>query len=263
MTAEIEELVRQVQNREPRAVLLAAEVGAAANPRLVALLSDPTPKVRRVALYCLKETGGPDAVRAFVAMLGDPDAQVRAAAMGGLEARYADAEPGLAAELLDVYARAPDAALKTPLALLLGRLADTDVGRLRALLDAETSPLPREALLAAAAKKGDLAARQDFAELLKAARGDALERWMALAEYVGAPWILPSLLPALDDETPVVWIGVDARPEKPSYLTARDMAAKLTAAITGHTFSFAPAPPPNLGPEEAAEVRAFIEKRSP
>lgn len=60
-----------------------------------------------------------------------------------------------------------------------------------------------------------------------------------------------------------MWIGVDSRPELPKFLTARDVAAKLIAAVTGHTFSFAPGPPPNLGPEEAAEVRAFVEKSSP
>jgi HEAT repeat protein len=259
----IDELVKQVQNREPRAALLAAQIGPAANPRLLALLADPTPKVRRVALYCLKETGGADAVRAFVASLADVDAQVRAAAMDGLDARHAEADPGLATALLDAYDHAADAALKQPLALLLGRLADTDRPRLRALLDAETAPLPREALLAACARLGASDAQRDFAELLKGARGDALERWLPLAQYVGAAWLLPALLPALDDETPVVQIGVDGRPDLPTFLTARDVAAKLVAAITGHTFSFAPGPPPNLGAAEAAEVRAFVEKTSP
>lgn len=45
-----DELVRQVQNREPRAAMLAAQIGPSANARLIALLADPTPKVRRVAL---------------------------------------------------------------------------------------------------------------------------------------------------------------------------------------------------------------------
>lgn len=82
-------------------------------------------------------------MRAFIGSLGDPDAQVRAAAMDGLDARHAEAEPGLANALLDAYERAPDAALKQPLALLLGRLHDTDHVRLRALLDAESAPLAR------------------------------------------------------------------------------------------------------------------------
>jgi hypothetical protein len=248
-----EELLRLVSEGQPRAVLLVSAVGDQCTESLASYAASPTPKVRRVALYCLTELGGPSAVRAFVAAVDDRDAQVRGAAFAGLRAHPAgtEHEAKLVASL-----RAPaDLAAGEELALLLGRLPSPPLAALREVESHAPSERVRLACTAALARAGDARAREEFARRLSEARGEAYEHWADLAEYAGGEWLLDGLVPALADETPILRIGVDALPEAPHHLTARDVAARLVAAWTGATFTFAGQPVHNLDDAEAEEVR--------
>ena len=216
------DLVQQVLEKEPAATLTAKEIGPSANTELIKLTRNDDAKVRRIAVYCLEETGGADAAVAFARLTLDDDSQVRAAALDGLFRHQADVVP----EIEKRY-------------------------------QAEKDPQAKEGLVVALSERGDTRAQAEFLQGLQGSRNRDRARYLDYAGKIKAKWLLPGLLPILDDKTPLVWIGVDGRPDLPQSLRACDIAVNLIAEITGHKFSFPIAGNVNYTEEQIAEVKAL------
>jgi hypothetical protein len=69
---------------------------------------------------------------------------------------------------------------------------------------------------------------------------------------------LKPLLPVLEDQSTMVRIGVDGRPEIPEYLRACDLAINLVTAISRKSFSFQIDQKTNYTAAQIAEVRGFL-----
>ena len=251
------DLVQQVLEKEPAATLTAKQIGPSANIELIKLTRNDDPKVRRIAVYCLEETGGADAAVAFARLTLDDDSQVRAAALHGLIRHQADAVPFT---LLNAFDQTPHPYVRQQLMLIAGKVPGVATAEIEKRYEAEKDPQAKEGLVVALAERGNARAQTEFLQALQASRNRERARYLDYAGQIKDKWLLPGLLPILDDQTPLLWIGVDGRPDLPQSLRACDIAVNLIAEITGHKFSFPIAGNINYTDEHIAEVKAFLEQ---
>ena len=262
----IQELERAVLSENPEAALMAQQVGPAANPKLSALAANGNPKVRLTAINALRETGAP-APEVFAAAVRDPDPQVRGAALAGL---WEKPSPQAADAVLEALHASQDPDARRELALIAaacaGEGADAGVrSRVTQSLTNrrkyEKEPLAREGLGAALGKLGDADAQKEFAAGLTASSDRDRARYLEECQAVHQPWLLPPLSLVLADTSPMVRIGIDARPDLPHYLRACDLAAKLIVSIAKPKLSFDPEKVINYTPPQLDEVRAAARAR--
>jgi len=258
---DMQELIEMVLNKRPKASSLAKGIGPEANPELIKLASHDDPDVRRVAMYCLRETGGLDAAKSMAGALLDKNAQVRGAALQGL---YANPEPGAYSQALDAFDRSDVPYTRQQIALILGLMGQTSArGELKSRWPKLENDEIAEGVITALARLGDLEAQKNFVKRLHASRDENRGRYLEYCEYIGQPWLVKGLLPLLDDETPMVRIGTDGDEPHNEYLRACDIAVNLTASITGAGFSFEIGGGANHNEQELAEVKTFIKNYAP
>lgn len=257
--AKMSALVQKVMAKSRDAIGDARAAGPAASPALLPLARSEDPEVRELAMWCLAEAGGPAAQEVMAQALLDGSPGVRAAAMGGLEKGLG---PALAPRLLEALEKSPEPLVRRHVALFLGRIPGTGTQRIRAAYQAEQDRSAREGELAALARLGDAEARRAFAARLEGSSGADRIRMVELAQYLAAPWLLPSLAVLLDDWTPAVRVGADGFPG-PEYLRVCDVAVNLVAAVTGRAFSFEVGPRKNYPAPALAEVRDALKKLPP
>jgi HEAT repeats len=253
-------LVQQVLDKKPVAAQRAREIGPSANPELIKLTRNDDADVRRVAIYCLKATGGEDAAMAFARLALDRDAQVRSAALEALALHPGDIVP---LTLLQAFDQSPHPWVRQQLMLVAARVPGVSTAEIQKRYESEKDPEAKEGLVVALAERGDPTGQAEFIRGLQAVKGRDLARYLEYAGRIKAKWLLPSLAPILDDKTPLVGIGIDAAPEVPDHLRACDIAVNLVAAISGHKFSFRVAGDVNYTDEQIAEVRAFLQQPLP
>ena len=251
----MQSLIQQILDKDPAATLTARELGRQANPELIKLTRHAEAKVRRIAVYCLDETGGPDAARTFTRLVLDEDPQVRGAALQGLSNHPGDVDAG---DLLEAYDHSGDGYVRQQLMIVAVRVPQVTQFEIEKRYEAETRPDAKEGLLVALASRGHSGAQADFQRALEASRGKDRARMLEYARQIKGPWLLPSLRTILDDETPLVRIGVDGMPDLPEHLRACDIAVNLIAQITSKTFSFKVAGNVNYSVAQRAEVKATI-----
>jgi hypothetical protein len=252
----MQNLKQQVLDKEPAAALTARQIGPSANLELIKLTRNDDAKVRRIAIYCLNETGGADAAVAFARLTLDQDSQVRAAALEGLANHPADAVPQT---LLEAFDQSPDPYVRQQLMMIAARVPGVSTAEMQKRYEPEKDPEAKEGLVVGLAHRGDPAGQAEFIRGLHAAKDRDLARYLEYAGQIKAKWLLPALLPILDDKTPLVRIGVDGLPHLPDHLRACDIAINLVAEISGHPFSFRVAGNVNYSDEQIAEVKAFLE----
>jgi hypothetical protein len=252
----VQTLIQEVLDKKPAAALTARALGPSANQALIALTQHADPKVRRIAAYCLDETGGADAAAAFAELVRDDDAQVRGAALQGLAHHQAAVVPQ---SLLDAFDASGDPYVRQQLMLIAGRLPGVATADLRRRYDSEHNPEAKEGLVVALAGRGDPAAQAEFVRALGASRNRDRARYLDYAGAIAQPWLLPALVPILADKTPLVRIGVDGMPHLPENLRACDIAVNLIARITGHGFPFRIAGNVNYTDDQIAQVRALLQ----
>ncbi len=248
------DVISQVLAKDPLAVLSARQAGAAAAPELARLVTHTDAEVRTLAVDALNEIGGPVALDAFASAVADGNAQVRGSALRGLERH--SASPAVIRVALD---RARDGYARQRLLLLLAGTGGS-LDEVRQRCTNEKDPVALEGCVGARAQLGDREAQDSFNERLKQSRNDERRKLLEMAEKIGGPWLFPALLPVLDDTTPMIRIGVDARPDLPDALRACDLAVRLVARFSGHRFTFSPDLPPNFSPAQLEEVRNYIRR---
>jgi HEAT repeat protein len=241
MTAPVQSLVRRIMEgvleKDFAVQLLARGAGAAPVHELEFLVRNPDPVVRELAVYCLRETGDPSAVKGLVEAVLDPNVQVARTAARAL---YGFAGPSVVPSLLSAFDDVAEPKLRRELALVLGPIADPD--ELRAMKqrwETEGSDAAKEGLTIALAGRGDGDAQKEFEQRLLASTGrDERLRWLENAERVGDRWLLPALGQILRDRSPVLRVAVDELPDPTESLRACDLALNLIAKITRAKFSF-------------------------
>ncbi|HEY7725130.1 MAG TPA: HEAT repeat domain-containing protein [Anaeromyxobacteraceae bacterium] len=249
-------IVQGVREKDHAVQLAARGAGGAAVPALVPLLQDPDDEVRQLAVHCLAETGDPRAADGIAQALLDPEPEV---ALAAARALHRLATPPLAPGLLDALGRARDPLVRREIALVLGRVAGPDAaGALRDRLGREQAPEAAEGLLVALARLGDQEAQRAFEQRLLAARGLERRTWLEHAEYVARPWLVRPLEKLLGDTTPVLRVGVDARPDLIEALRVCDLALILIAALSGARFSFPVTRAKNYSAAEIDEARRLV-----
>jgi len=254
----MQDLTRQVLDKQPAATLTARQIGPSANIELIKLTRNDDAKVRLIAAYCLDETGGPDAAIAFARLALDNDGQVRGAALGGLHHHYAQVPP---VNLLEAFDQSPVPYVRQQLMLIAAKVPGVTTAEIQKRHDAEKDPQAKEGLVVALSERGVVPAQAEFTRALHAAKGRDLARYLDYAGSIAQPWLLPALLPILDDKTPLVWIGVDGIPNLPETLRACDIAVNLVAKISGRRFSFEVAGNVNYTDPQIAEVKAFLQQQ--
>ena len=261
MSVDVQAIVEGVRARDYTVQLRARGAGAAPVAALSGLLGDPDEEVRQLAVHCLAETGDPSAAGGLAAALFDPDPQV---AMAAARALHAFTDPSIAPALLQAYDRAAEPAVRREVALVLGRVAGSaELLAMRQRWETEASEEAKEGLTVTLARCGDDDAREAFERSLRASAGRDRLRWLQHAEFVAQRWLLPALGEVLDDQTPVLRVGVDARPDRIDALRACDLALNLIARITGARLSFPVTLARNYTDAELDEARRLVRATPP
>gem|GEM_PF-3081477 len=262
----MQDLEKKVLAKDPAAVDLAKSVGASATPRLIELASNADAGVRRIAVNCIRRTGGPAAPGAFLNAAKDENSQVRGSAMAGLKA-CPDPLPFM--PLLEIFNSMEDPDQRCEMCFILTDNSIGDVqakqtvsGLLKTKIPLEKeSPELRDAMLASLAKLGDEDARKAFALSLSASENE--QEWLRKVEacdWISQDWLPKAMLPMLAVKDEVERIGVDARPDLPHYLRVCDKAAQTICRIAKPKLAFDPATKINLKDAELGEIREAIRK---
>jgi HEAT repeat protein len=232
----MEDLVQAVLNKDPGASSLAKKLGPVANSQLIHLAQDKDAKVRRIALYCLDETGGLEAARTFVEALLDRDSQIRGAALKGLTHHYQLASKE---RLLEVYDASDDAYVRQQTILFVGKIEPTvDPSEIKKRKEKESDPQALEGVIVVLARFKDEEARTEFVRLLEQSSGTDRLRYLEYCEYLHQPWLLKPMIELVRDTSPAIFVGVDAHPDKVQYIRVCDLVVELVASISNHPFSF-------------------------
>jgi HEAT repeat protein len=252
----METLKQQILAKDPGASLRARQLGRAANPLLLDLAKNPDADVRRITLYCLKETGSPESAKQFLASLGDEDVQVAGVAVDGLNKMV---DPSFAPQFLLAYDKAGDGFIRGEIALLLGR-ADkaADPKELLKRQAAEQDPQAQEGLLVALAHLGDKPAQQEFIRRLQSSKERNLRRFLGHSLAISQAWVIKPHLPLLDAKDLLVHYGVDSRPELDINLRTCDVVVTLVAKLSGKKFSFPVDDAARYTEVQVDEVRKFL-----
>lgn len=262
----MQDLEKKVLAKDPAAVDVAKKVGPSASPRLIELAGNSDAGVRRIALNCLRRTGGPGSDDAFLKAAKDENSQVRGSAIAGLK-EAKDPLPYM--PLLDVIASIDDADHKCELTFILtdnslndAQAKQTVSGLFKTKYPLEKdSPELREAMLASLAKLGDEDARKLFGASLATAEDE--KEWLRKIEacdWIGQDWLPKPMLPMLSVKDEVERIGVDARPDLPHYLRVCDKAAQIICRIAKPKLTFECEKKINLKDAELGEIREAIRK---
>lgn len=252
----MQELIESILKKDPAAVLLARKYGLSASAEVIKLTKHDDVKVRRIALNCLDEIGGAEAVMAMAEALSDDDPQVRAAGLRGLQHHP---EPAVYRNLLNAYDEVFDAYTRQQLALLIGKMGTVvKINDLQLRCTKEQAREAQEGCNVALAHLGDQPAQAEFIKHLQETHGADRARYLEYASYLHAPWLLRPLLPILNDKSPMIRVGVDARPDLIDSLRACDLAVILIAGIAQPKFSFMVNRMTNYNDDQLAEVRRFV-----
>lgn len=252
----MELLKQQILKKDPGSSIRAKQLGRPANPLLLELAKNPDADIRRITMYCLKETGSPEAAKAFLAALTDEDPQVAGVAVDGLNKMF---DPIFVPQLLQAYDKAAEGSLRCEIALLLGRAGKAvDLKEIQKRQSAEQDPQALEGCLVALARLGDKPSQEEFVRRLHASGERARLRFLGYCAAINAPWVLKPLLPLVDAKEKLVHYGVDARPDLDIDLRTCDLVVNLVAQIAGRKFLFKIEDYKGYADGQLDEVRKFL-----
>ncbi len=245
-------LERQLSERNGDARETARRAGAEALPVLRRFAQAEEAGQRALALECLAEVGGDEAIRTIAAGLADSSLNVRKAAVFLLQRVNG---PAAADELSDVLAHSPHEWIRGNAALLLGRLDRPGAaGAIRQRLGQESEPGTRRMMTLAVARLQDGEARREV--LARLAAPDPGERYAAIGdlEYLNVPALLARLEPLWADTAVVKNVGTEPYPV---WHRVCDRAVDAVAALRPGRLSF-PIGNRAYGPQEIAEARQVV-----
>lgn len=257
----MQQLIDRVIATDYSVINAVKDAGPAVVPALDSLTSDADAEVRELALLCLSEVGSPPAIEAFIRLLLDPEATVRAAAMRGLHRHLSKVSVQSAAafsgSLYVTYDRSNDPVVRQNVALILGKAPGASPEELEQRLKTESNGIVQEGCIVALARLGKASAQSEYGNRLQHSSGRDRARLLEYGFYIHQTWLLPWLLPLLDDQSVALRIGVDDIGLLPEYLRICDLAVVLIQSISGRSFSFPIDRKTNFTELQLAEVRAW------
>ncbi len=252
----MEILKQKVLKKEQRAVNMAEEMGKTAIPVLKPLAKDADADVRKLALNCLRYTGGGEDINEiFIEALKDDSPNVNAEAARGLQHA---SDPSIYAPLLEVYDDVSNPERRRDIALMLGKIDGAKVDDLRLKSEEEKSAEAKEGLMVAMAKVGDQKSKDEFISVLHSAKNQELKRFLGYVEYISKIWAVKALAPILTDKTPLVYIGVDGIKDGASDLRACDIAVNIIYKIMTPKLSFAVKGDKNYSDGELDQIKGYL-----
>ena len=232
----LDELERMLLKGEPSVQRLTEQIGPPALERLGPLAQHEDEKIRIMALTCLRSIAGPAPVEVFVESLTDESMAASVEALRGLEERLEHLE---SPPLIAVYPKLQDPDRREQVALILARLPDATIPVIQALLEKEEASQAQEALQVALAMRGSESSREFVLQALASSWNQSMKRWLRIVEMIDQDWALRALNPILDDEIPLVYIGVGGLDDRgPQYLRACDLAVNMIARAYPSDFPF-------------------------
>ena len=251
-------LKQKVLNKEQRAVNLAQELGKSAIPVLIPLAENSDEDVRRLALNCLRYTGGGgDQVESiFIESLKDDSINVTTEAVKGLQQYLSSA---IYTKLLEVYDEVKVGTRRKDIALMLGKIENAKIADLKEKYENEKDAEAKEGLMVALAKLGDGQAAEEFTNRLHKAEKQELKKFLEYVEYIEKTWALKALSPILSNKTPLIYIGVDGIDDgNAKDLRACDIAVNLIYKMVKPKFSFEVRGNKNYSDAELQQVKSFL-----
>jgi hypothetical protein len=247
------QLTQAIEQMDFQAIQLASQMGPAAIPELSALLQHDDSAVRTMTVMVL---GGMDLSLSHELLfraLDDSDINVINAVVQQIEVHAANLSSELLVGMLD---KITEPNPKSRIILLLGnRLKLEQSGPLEKYCTAEQDQIIALHCMAALAKIGAPKRREQLSAYLLSLREDivAFNKMFELIDYIGQPWIVPSLRLLLNNKMEVQSLG-DAPSGFPKTLRVCDKATPLIAKLLGVSFSFATNLHANYSDEQLAEV---------
>jgi len=251
--ADLEKLIRQ---QDWNAVDVAKAEGARCIPRLEPFLTDAEPNIRVLAVDSLGAIGGPRAQELLVRALSDRYEQVRANALAAL---HDNPPTGRETELGQAFDRTTkDPFARQQIAMILGRLpGPAALGELTNRVNSDPSIEVQDGIVSGRAKLGDTEGREQFAVLLRDARGLRAGQFMDFIRYEDDAWILPLLSLWIDRKEVAQRLSTHVSAvERRTCDLAVDETLRLTA--NKQAFTVKPKPAAQYTDAELREIRDFL-----
>jgi hypothetical protein len=244
-------LAYQIKHKDYTAQGTASRLGVAAGETARPLTTDPDREVRLLALVCLDIVGGDDAIAAGLDRLTDADEQVASSAVMLLLHHPPEHHEW---ELLARFRSSKDPFVRSQLPRVAGRLSHpTLMNDWSGMLPAETNEDVQRGLRVGLARMGGGPSRDWFLQGLTAADGPPVRSWLADAEYIDQPWVLPGLSRLLDKTKRAEELMPDDGRNR--FLRTCDLAAASIMKITKAKVSFPFPRMSQLTAEELAQVK--------
>jgi hypothetical protein len=252
-------LAYQIRHKDYAAQGTAARLGVAAGQTARPLTLDADREVRLLALVCLDIVGGDDAIEAGIDRLGDNDEQVASSAVMLLRHHPPEHREY---ELLAYFRSRKDPFLRSQLPRVAGLLSQPSlIKEWVALLAVDANEDVQRGLRVGLARMGDAASRDWFLQGLVAADGPPVRPWLADAQYIDQPWVLPGLVRLLDKTRRAEEIMPDDGRNR--FLRTCDLAAASILKITKTKPPFPFPRTTQLTAEELAQVKRIAAAPAP
>ncbi len=250
-----QQIVEQIKLKNWELVSEPGQVGPEAGTAILALLNEPDSEVRELALHALNQVGDKIARQGFLRALKDQDDMVRSAAGQFLLNHHHNEDlPTLKKEL----AQHEEESVREDVALVIGKIGDKDtIDTLMTQLNQETDEDARHAMSLALARLGEPKNRQAYLQRLQ--QNDPKQRASDLNDfiYLSDHSMLNDILPLLDDLRDALNV---APSDSKHYIRVADVAINALDAALEHPFSFQIDHQRKYTSEELKEAKLVIQK---
>lgn len=250
-----QQIVEQIKLKNWELVSEPGQVGPDAGTSILALLNEPDSEVRELALHALNQVGGKVARQGFLRALKDQDDMVRSVAgQFLLNHHHSEDLPALKKELV----QHEEESVREDVALVIGKIGDKNtIDILMTQANQETDEDARHAMSLALARLGEPKNRQAYLQRLQ--QNDPKQRALALHDfiYISDRSMLNDIAPLLDDLRDALNV---APSDSKHYIRVADVAVNVLDAALDHPFSFQIDHQRKYTTEELKEAKLVIQK---
>lgn len=248
-----DQVERRILAKDASIVREITTFGEVAFPPLLKLIKNDDTYVRKLALTCLEQLGGEQAVKAFVEALNDPALENRALAIDALQKHY---NPSIMPSLMEYLQNHPDLYVRTLIPLVMGRIGDVStIPWLKERLKEEKNPDVANNIRLSLARLGDSDSKEEVMTQLESRSKEVRFSALKKIEYIHDKALVKRLAPLLEDNAEVLNIG---KSPYSKFLRMCDFTLYVIASqYDDNPFSFAVVYR-NYTKEEIEEVSRFL-----
>jgi hypothetical protein len=263
-TPELRELDQRIREHDLAGFELARRLGAEAVPLLLERRRDRERNIRHAATVFLTHVEGPGVTEGLMESTTDEDRSIATSAAHALIGR---AKPDHLPDLLVLMRTARHASARGNLAKAVATIGgEKELREIGLQREREREPDTLIDFDVALARMADPAARERFVVRLTAAQEepDRFDQAMAFVDldYLGAKWVLPTLLLLLDDTAELRTLAPSGRYADSDVIRIRvcDYAVPAIERITGHDFKFKKRPYRPYSAAQIAQAKRFLRR---